>query len=405
MRAAALAVASLALALGACKARPSGGVVDSTGFRLLPASPDLVVHLDLARARTWPLFDTAVALATADAAGLLANVKETCGLDLVRELTSLTLVKQGELPAGTLGVVAHGLPHAKVTACLSAFAARGAGAQVTVDGSLVQLGLDGATIASAALLGTDTLVVVSRGGAGVEPAAWKAEVAATGPAPAWAADLHPRDPLAIRSVSPQRTILASAELADPLILHGTLSAPTAEAAKGDLARARAILAYLAQAGAGTGRLEPQGAMVYADYAAKGPEALALLQIAIPALSNGGAPPATPPTPTAPSVTLDPAAPAPTCDALGPAVATYIAQNLANMDATRRAAMEATMTALRPKLQAAYLEACRTGAWAAEPIACHVTYAGELQKFERCRLTLAEDKRAAFDKAVAAALGQ
>lgn len=402
MRTSTLAVA--ALALGACKGRPSGGVVDSTGFRLLPASPDLVVRLDLARARAWPLFDQAVALATADAAGLLATVKETCGLDLLRELTSLVVAKQGELPAGALGVVAHGVPHAKITACLSAFAARGAGAQVTVDGTLVQLGLDGASIASAALLGTDTLVVVSRGGAGVEPAAWKAEVAATGPAPAWAADLHPRDPLAIRSVSPQRTILASAELADPLIVHGTLSVSTLEAAKGDLARARAILAYLAQAGAGTGRLEPQGIMVYADYTAKGPEALALLQIAIPALSNGGAAP-TPPAPAAPPVTLDPAAPAPTCDALAPAVATYIAQNLAKMDATRRAAMEATMTALLPKLQAAYLEACRAGAWPAEPIACHVTYAGELQKFERCRLTLADDKRAAFDKAVAAALGQ
>ncbi|MBS1124468.1 MAG: hypothetical protein H6Q90_6696 [Deltaproteobacteria bacterium] len=364
-------------------------------YRFLPASPEVVVRVDLVRSRAWPPFAKVTPVALAGVQRILDDTRRVCSLDVLAEASSVVLARRGELLAGDVTVIIAGLAKDKITSCFATIAKAGTALQLAIDGDLVHARVADKELASAAVLSTGELVIVSRGGQGVEPAAWKAEVnqGTTAP-PAWSTDLDAKDPIAVRVVLGARTILASVQLADPLIVRGTVTTASEAAAKEDAIRMNAILSYLGQAKAGTGRIEPAGAVLHADFTATGAEIEAFVTTALPAVFGAGLPR---------DVATDAVAGPADCPTLAGAVASYLQTSLSKASASQRAELEAAMGTLLPALQKAYVESCQTDAWAAASIACHVSNSTGLARFEKCRETLSEVQREHLDTALKQAL--
>lgn len=392
-----LVVSALVLA-GCSKSSPPAA--SDAALRFLPAQPELAVRIDLGRTRAWPHFATVTASVFPELQAAVDAARRACDLDVYGAARALVLARRGAAPGADLTVIATGLPRAEVTACLTKLASAAAPFALAVDGEVFHARVGDRPVAAGALLPTGDLVVVARQGAGIEPAAWKTEVGqgtAAGPVTiAWWVELDAAAPVALRTSSAQRTVVATIEPGDPLIIRGKLVAPSVAAANDDVARAKAILAYMTQASAGSGRLEPKGATVHADFTARGKEIDNLVATAVPALAAGATAPAEPPPPPASDTPRD-------CSELAPAVAQYLNESLAKAPAERRAALQQQLTTLVPALQQAYVEQCKAGAWAMTAIDCHVRNATALSRFERCRMLLSEDQRTRFDAAVTAAL--
>ena len=364
-------------------------------YRFLPAKPDVVVRVDLTRARAWPQFAKVAPVALATAQRVLDDTKRVCGLDVINEASSVVLARRGALLGGDVTLIIGGLPTAKVTSCFDTIAKAGSALQLTIDGSLSHASIGGKSIASAAVLPTGEVVIVARGGKGVDPAAWKTEVAQTTAAvPAWTSELDAKDPIATRVVLAERTVLASVRLADPLVVRGKVITASEAAAKEDVVRMNAILGYLTEAKAGTGRLEPNGATIHGDFTANGAEIDAFLNTALPGVFGAGLPR---------DIANDAIAGPPDCGALAGAVASYLATSLTKAPEAQRKELEAAMGQLTPKLQAAYVTNCTTDKWSAASIECHVTNTSGLARFEKCRETLTDPQREHLDAALKDAL--
>ncbi|MBA3451845.1 MAG: hypothetical protein H0T42_01965, partial [Deltaproteobacteria bacterium] len=211
------------LAATGCGDRKLAPSVPSS-YRFLPATPDLVVRVDLVRARAWPHFAKAAPVALASVQRLVEDTKRVCALDVVAEASTIVLGRKGALLGGDVTLIIAGLPAAKITSCFETVAKAGSALQLTMDGPIVHAAISGKSLASAAVLPGGELVIVARGGKGVEPAAWKTEVGQTSaPLPAWTSELDAKDPIAVRAVLDARTLLASVALADPLVVRGTVT--------------------------------------------------------------------------------------------------------------------------------------------------------------------------------------
>lgn len=373
-------------------------------YRFLPANPELVVRLDLRQVRAWTHYEKVApeALTGAGIEAVLAATKQHCGIDVLGEASTVIVAKRGRLLVGDLTVIASGLAKDKVTGCLAKILAANTPVKLELEDNLVQARIGDRPIASGAILPTGEVVLVARDGAGVEPAAWKTEVAQGAVAiPAWVSELDAKAPIAVRTSDETRTVVAKATLTDPLVISGRVISPNAEAAQRDTANLKAIAAYLQQGDAGAGRVEPVGTTIHADLTASGKQIDNFLAIAMPALFPAPAP--VDATTTAPTAPADPNAPPPDCSKLGPAVKAYLDRNLATAPPSRRAELETQMTKLVPALQQAFISQCTADKWAAAAIECHVNNASALARFERCRQTLPDDQRDRLDKAVAAAL--
>jgi hypothetical protein len=360
-------------------------------LRFLPKTAETALRLDITRARTWSGWQKASAAAFRGIAAPLAAVKKACDLDPIADASSVVFAR-GD---GDITFVIAGLPKDKVAACPAKLGSPIPDLTFVPDGERFGIMVEGKSFASGAILPTGELVLVSRKGQGIEPAAWRTEVASgTGAAPAWWAELDQTQPFAVRIETKERTVTGSAELADPLVIRGKVVSPTAELAATDQARAKAIVDFLAKAEAGTGRLEPKGTTLYADFTAKGPEIDKLLAAG---LSTLGADQHTPEAPT--GLDTSPIA----CTELAGAVATYMKTSLGAMPAEQQAQMQAMIEKLLPVLQKAYVDSCTTGAWPPAAIHCHVDSASNVPRFEKCRLVLSEDQRTKFDGLVQSAL--
>lgn len=390
LRAAALG----ALVLVACK--KSSGPPPSPALRFLPASPDLVLRLDMKRIRAWALYDKAAPIALAGAAKLLEDAKQRCNLDVIGDATSIVIARRGALLAGDLTLVVAGLDRAKVTSCLQAIATQASVLSITLDGDVVQASIADRPVASGAFLPGGEIVLVSRDGAGVAPDAWKAEVTQGATTiPAYWAELDAKQPIAIRVVDDVRTVLASVELGDPLIVRGKVVTASEAAARDDAKRMNAILGYLSQADTGTGRIEPQGATIFADFTATGPQAANFVGVALPAVMGAGGP--------ARDLTLDVKTGPGDCSVLPAAVEKYLATGMQKAPPERRQEMEKALPTLGPALQQAFVDTCTADQWSASSVECHVTNADALAQFERCRETLTEEQRGHLDTALATAI--
>jgi len=383
------------LAAAGCNAdRKLGGDVPAS-YRFLPANPDTVVRVDLARTRAWPQFAKVAPVALASVQRLLDDTKRVCGLDVLAEASNVVLGRSGALLGGDVTLIIGGLPAAKVTGCFDTIAKAGSTLQLAIDGPLVHATIAGKSVASAAVLPTGEVVVVARGGQAVDAAAWKTEVGqTTAKPPAWTAELEAKDPIATRVVLGARTILASVQLADPLVVRGKVITASAAAAKEDVTRINAIINYLSQAKAGTGRVEPAGAIIHADFAAKGPEIDAFVSTALPGLFGAGLPR---------DLATDVVAGPPDCSTLAAAVSAYLETSLTKAPESQRKELEAAMGQLTPKLQAAYVDNCTADAWSAASIECHVANTTGLARFEKCRETLTDAQREHLDTSLKAAL--
>lgn len=375
----------------ACKKSNPDPAANAGTLRFLPATAEVALRVDLTRARTWTAWQKASDAAFRGISAPLAAVKKACDLDLIAEARSLVFARGGD--ASTL--VIAGLPKDKATACPGKLGTSVPGLAIVPDGERFGVTMDGKSFASGALLPSGELVIVSRKEAGIEAAAWATEVASgTGAAPAWWAQLDQTQPLALRVETPERTVTASAELGDPVVLRGKLVAPTAEQVTADGARAKAILEFLTKAEAGTGRLEPKGAELYADFTAAGPQIDKLLAAATSVFAKDTR------TPEAPTgLDTSPIE----CSTLAGAVTTYMTSNLDAMPADQRAQAQPMFDKLVPALQKAYVDSCTAGAWAPAAIHCHVDSAQNLPRFEKCRLVLTSEQRAKFDENVKAVL--
>ncbi len=364
-------------------------------YRFLPANPDLVVRVDLARARAWPQFAKVAPVALATVQRILDDTKRVCNLDVLAEASNVVLGRSGALLGGDVTLIVTGLPAAKVTSCFDTIAKAGSALQLTIDGSLVHATIGGKPIASGAILPTGEIVIVARAGKAVDAAAWKIEVAQpTGTPPTWTAELDAKDPIATRVVLGARTILASVQLADPLVVRGKVITASEAAAKEAAIRMNAILNYLSQGAAGTGRVEPAGATVHADFTARGPEIDAFITTALPGLFGAGLPR---------DIATDAVAGPADCSALAAAVSAYLETSLTKAPETQRKELETAMGELTPKLQKAYVDNCTGDSWSAASIECHVANTTGLARFEKCRETLTEAQREHLDTALKAAL--
>lgn len=377
----------LLLAAGCKKTAPA----PSPALRFLPAAAETAMRLDIARAKTWPGWQKASEAAFRGIAGPLAAVKKACGLDPIAEASSVVFARGG----GDITFVIAGLPKDKALACPAKLGSPIPDLTFVPDGERFGIMVEGKSFASGAILPTGELVLVSRQGQGIEPAAWRTEVAnASGTAPAWWAEVDQTQPVAVRVESKERTVTGTAELGDPVVLRAKVVSPNTEIAAADHARAKAIFEFLTKAEAGTGRLEPKGTTLFADFTAKGPEIDKLLAAGLSTLGNDKHA-AEPPT----GLDTSPIE----CNTLAPAVATYLKTSLAAMPADQQAQMQTMIEKLVPALQKAYVDSCTAGAWPPAAIHCHVDSASNVPRFEKCRLVLSAEQRTKFDGLVQTAL--
>lgn len=377
------------LAVGCKRSNPDSASADA--LRFLPAAADKAVRVDVARAKTWPSWPKVAAGAFRPIASPLAAVKTACGLDLVGDASSFVFGRHG----GDVTIVIGGLPKDKLTACPAKVGASVPGLSIVPDGERFGIMANATLTASGAILANGDLVIVSRNSAGIEPGAWKTELASTsGAAPAWWGELDQTHPLAVRVASADRTVTGSAELGDPLVVHAKMMSATPELATTDQARLKAIVDFLTKAEAGTGRVEPKGTTAFADFTATGPQ---IEKLVAAGMSTLGPEPATQEPPT--GLDTSPIE----CSALAPAVATYVKTTVEAMPADQAAQMQTMIERLVPALQKAYVESCTADAWAPAAIHCHVDSATNVPRFEKCRLVLAAEQRTKFDELLKAAL--
>lgn len=375
-----------------CKGSGPEPTTSSSAVRFLPKAAETALRIDLARARTWSRWEKASTTVFRSIAPPLDAVKKACDLDLLGEAKSLVLVRGDD----DLTLVLSGLPKDKVTACPAKIGNQLPGMSIVPDGDRFGITIEGKPFASGALLPSGELVIVSRKAQGVDAAAWKTEVeSGTGAVPAWWSELDQTQPIALRFQDPERTVASSAELGDPLVLRAKVDSPKPEVATADAARAKAIIGFLTKAEAGTGRTEPKGTTLYADFTATGPQIDKLLAAG---LSTFGGEPQAP----EPPGNLD-ASPI-ECAQLGPAVATYLTTNLEAMAPDQRTQTQPVFDKVILPLQKAYVESCTAGVWSPQAIHCHVDNARDVPRFEKCRLVLTAEQRTKFDETVKAALG-
>jgi hypothetical protein len=377
-------------AVGCKRSNPDSSASAAT-LRFLPPSADLAFRIDVTRARTWSGWQKASDAAFRSMAAPIAAVKSACGLDVVREASSVIFAMHED----DVTLLITGLPKDKTTACPAKVGAVIPQVTFVPDGELFGISEGGKPFASGAVLPGGELVIVSRKGEGIEPGAWRIEVGGTGNIPAWWTELDQTQPLAIRVQSKDRTVTGSAELGDPLILRAKDISATPELAATDAARAKAIVEFLTKAGAGTGRIEPKGTTLFADFTATGPEIDKLIAAGVSTLGPSDQRMPEPPT----GMDTSPIE----CSTLAAAVATYMTSNLEVMPADQRAQAQPMFDKLVPALQKAYVDSCTTGAWPPAAIHCHVDSAKNLPRFEKCRLVLSAEQRTKFDEAVKAVL--
>jgi hypothetical protein len=366
-------------------------------YRFLPPSPDLVVRVDLARARTWPQFSKVSMQVLAGVQRVLDDAKTACNLDVIGEAKTVVLARKGNLVGGDITLIVDGIARAKIASCFTTIAKPGAALQVTIDGDVFHAKIGDRSLASGAWLPSGETVLVARSGQGVEATAWKTEVTQGAIAlPAWSGELDRAAPIAFRIFrEPQRTIRASVMLGDPLVLRGQVVEADAAAAKDDSTKMKAIVDYLTQANAGTGRIEAKGATIHADFTAAGPQIDVFLATALPALFGDVSLPIAD-LPTDASGAAD-------CNVLGPAVDAYIKEGLTKAPEAQRKDLEAALPKLVPALQSAFVDTCKADSWSSSSIQCHVKNATSLSTFEKCRQTLTTEQRDHLDKKLAEAL--
>jgi len=365
-------------------------------LRFLPAAADIGVRIDLTRARAWSGYAKVSATVFKGVQPAIAAVKGACGFDLLGEAGSIIVARNGLGPGADLGLVIAGLPLDKLRGCPAKLASSIPGLEIVADGDLFVVNRGGKGFASGAILASGELVLVERKAASVEPAAWKTEVASgTGGAPAWWAELDPVQPLAVRVVRDGRTVTASAELGDPLVIRGKLVSSSVDEAKIDMGRLKAIVDFLTKAEAGTGRLEPRDDTIHGDFTATGPQIDHLMTAALSAIGADDAA-------EAPAPSANATAPI-ECSELAGAVAQYLTTSQASMPPDQKEMMAKVVVKLLPALQKAYVDSCTTDHWPLVAIHCHVDHAAEIPKFEKCRLAIPDEMRGSFDKTVAAAL--
>ena len=363
--------------------------------RFAPSDADTVVRLDLARARAWTGWAKAAPLAFRAVQPAIDAVKSACGIDLFGEAGSLLLARRGVGSTSDMTLAIGGLPKDKTSGCAAKLGAAIPGVSLVPDGDRFQVNRGGKGFASGAILASGEVVIVSRGGTAVEPGAWRTEVTGgSGAAPAWWSELDQTQPLAVRMSTPEHTIAADAELADPFVIRAKVTTASPQSAQVDLARMKAILEFLQKAGAGNGRLEPRDNVVHADFTATGKEIDSLVAAALSAIGADQAADEPPPAGnTAPIA----------CTELTAAVSTYLKASLEHMAPDQRGLIEPTIAKLEKNLANAYVESCATGAWAPEVIHCHVDNATTIARFEKCRMLVPDDARKKFDERVKAAL--
>ncbi len=376
------------LAVGCKRSTPDAS---RTSLRFLPATAETALRVDVARAKTWSGWQKTSDAAFRSIAKPIEAVKTACGFDLIADASSVVFAQR----TGDATIVIAGLPKDKTTVCAGKLGTAVPGLGVVADGERFAITVGGKSAASGAVLANGDVVIVSRGVAGIAPAAWTTVVASgSGATPPWWAELDQTQPLALRLQSPDRTATGDAQLGDPLVLHATVIAATPALAATDLGRAKAIVEFLTKAEAGTGRLEPKGTTIFADFTATGPQIEKLLAAGLSMLG------ADQPMPEAPTgLATSPIE----CSTLAPAVATYLATSVAAMPPEQAAQIQGMLAKIIPALQKAYLDSCTTGAWAPAAIHCHVDSAANVPRFEKCRLVLTAEQRTKFDELVKAAL--
>lgn len=364
--------------------------------RFAPSDADTVVRLDLSRARTWSGWSKAAPLAVRAVQPAIDAVKSACGIDLLADASSILLARRGIGGTSDVTLAIGGLSKDKTSGCAVKLGSSMPGISLVADGDRFQVTRDGTSFASGAILASGEVVIVSRAGAAVEPAAWRNEVTSgSGAVPSWWSELDQEQPLAVRVQSPEHTITASAQLGDPFVIRGKVVTASAQAAQVDHARMKAIVEFLTKAGAGTGRLEPRDNVVHGDFTATGPKEIdTLVAAALSAIGADQAPEAPPP--AADTSPID-------CGELKAAVATYLKSSLEKMAPDQRSLVEPTIAKLEQNLAAAYVDSCTQDAWPAAAIHCHVDNAAGISRFEKCRMVVPEEPRKKFDERVKAAL--
>lgn len=385
---AAFCVAMVCACKGSSSAPPSS-------VRFLPAEPDAAFRIDVAKVHAWSIYDQLAPVALSSVEQLLQAAKEKCGLDVMSTATTIIGAKKDTLTKGDMTLIVSGVPRDKVTACLDTAAQAKSILEVKRDGDVFHAVLQGKPIASGAILPSGEIVVVSRKGAGIEPAQWKTEVAQGAKAiPAWWTDLEPylAEPIAVRTFDPKRTVFATAAFGEALTIRAKVVTPSADDAKSDSTKINAMLSYLKNGAAGEGKVETQGTSVFAEISAKGDQIAALIKMGGGALFTRNAE-----LPTEPAT----ASRHYECSELSGAVGEYMQAALASAGGQKE--MADMVTKITPALQKAYVDSCAEGKWSDAAIECHVLNATNLPKFEKCRVRLEEAQRVPFDKNVAAVL--
>lgn len=366
-----------------------------TAARFAPSDADTVLRLDLTRARAWAGWAKAAPVAFRAVQPAIDAVKSACGIDLLGEASSILLARRGVGSTSDLTLAIGGLSKDKTSGCAVKLGTSMPGVTLVPDGDRFQVVRGDKGFASGAILPSGDVVIVSRAGGAVEPAAWRTEVTeGSGAPPTWWSELDQDQPLAVRMQSPEHTITASAQLGDPFVIRGKVVTASPQAAQVDHARMKAVVEFLTKAGAGTGRLEPRDNVVHGDFTATGKEIDSLVAAGLSAIGADQAPEEPP---VAGNTTpID-------CAELKAAVTTYLKASLERMAPDQRSLVEPTIAKLEENLGAAYADSCAQEAWPPAAIHCHVDHAATIKKFEMCRMTVPEEPRKKFDERVKAAL--
>jgi len=129
---------------------------------LLPADSELVLGIDIARVQRSALWQTLVAPALVNAAGL-RDFEAECGFDPITSLSSVTIGMKGTGQHKDVSgsVVIHGLAKAKAFACITKQSAKHhSDTEVRIDGDVLLVSRDGETHAAMTFLDDSTALVV-----------------------------------------------------------------------------------------------------------------------------------------------------------------------------------------------------------------------------------------------------
>lgn len=349
----------------------------------------------MTRVRVWPGYGELAPIALASVDELLAAAKTQCNLDIMGTATTITAAKKGGMMQGDLTLIIEGLPRATVIDCVTKIAAAKSMLEMTVDNNLFHANVAERALASGAILPNGEVVIVSRQGNGIAPAAWKTEVETGGLAPpTWWADLQGPEPVIVRSADDLRVVVASATLDAGIAIKGVVTNKTAEGGNTDAKLLSAMLDYLEKGQAGTGKVVANGASTNVELTASGTALTTLIKMGGAALFPRGA-----------NLAVKASSGPFTCDQLADAVQAYMQEAITSSAEDRRQDNAQMVARVLPDLQRAYVNACTTAAWQSDVIACHIDNAKNLPRFERCRMMLPDEPRATFDAAVGAVLSK